>query len=744
MGNTLQEFLVSLGFTIDQNSLSNFVGGLESASVRIIAFGTTMAAVAGAVVASIHSIAEENKALGLLAQELGATTGAVDDFIDTADMLGISNETATDSLKHFAKNVADAGMGVGRAKLIFEKLDISVKNANGTMRSSTDVMADLQEKMQGMGRAQQLSVMERLGLDPKLLVMFNDAFGNTKHIGEELSKIDIATGFNLDTAIEESNKFSKSWKNTQVEVNLIKMLFSKMYETIAIHIMPKVRESVESFGKTVESARRLIMDNAQAIEGVLEPIINVILRIGTAFTILVGRAFAIIGAVLKPVFDMLVTVNKATDGWAGYIAAALVAWKMFNLGFLATPIGAIFALGVALLALYDDFETWKEGGISFINWGGTAGKVIFAVIGAIGTFATTLGVVKGVLLASTAIQTAYTAAVGIYTAVTTTATGATGIFGTALTVLRTAFGILSAVMMANPVMLIAGLFAVAAGLIIYNWDTVKEWFQSFMAWLNSYINFDEVGANITAFSTMVIDGFQNIFDIVRMAWDYITSFKIPTFDLKNMFKIPTLDFNNLFNGIDNVISSVTEKFNNFFTTLTGLFNGSIAPIDAFNATVGTIESVLSGIFNKVGELIVAFGNLFGIDLSGFVGAFSSAFDFITGLITGVMTAIMDVIGAVGKAASAISSITGIGDTLGKIGDVAINAVMGKSTPAVAQGQAGATNTNTANNNATNNVHQNTVINVNGSTDPKATAQAVQAQQSTVNAQVIRNMSPKVR
>lgn len=459
----LQEFLVKLGFAVDQNSLSGFVGGIESASMRIAAFGAAMTAVAAVVIKSVNDIANENRALGLLAQQLGSTTGAVDDFIDTADMLGISNETATNSLKTFAGNVSDAAMGIGRAKIVFEKLHVAVKDVTGAMRPATEVMADLQEKMQGMGRAQQIRIMEKLGLDPAMLAMFNDAFHDTKYIADELGKIDVAAGFNLDKAIDESNQFAQSWKHTQVELNLVKMLFSKMYEAIAVNMMPKIREGVEAFGKTVESARHLIMDNAKQIEAVLEPIIDVILRIGTAFVKLIGTAFSIISAVLKPVFDMMVNVNNATNGWAGYLAAALVAWKLFNLGFLLTPLGAIIGLSVAVLALIDDFQTWREGGDSLIDWGSTFGGVIFWVTSAI------VGLAASVVAVS-AITRTWAIVQGIINGV------------------MIAF---NAIMYANPIVLaIAAIVAliVAGVLLVKNWDVVKQWFSGFFGWFEDKWN----------------------------------------------------------------------------------------------------------------------------------------------------------------------------------------------------------------------------------------------------------------
>src|SRR5690606_22906754 len=50
------------------------------------------------------------------------------------------------------------------------------------------------------------------------------------------------------------------------------------------------------------------------------------------------------------------------------ILAVAAAWRFLNLAFLATPIGMILGLVLALGLLIDDFLTWKEGGDSLIDW----------------------------------------------------------------------------------------------------------------------------------------------------------------------------------------------------------------------------------------------------------------------------------------------------------------------------------------------------------------------------------------
>lgn len=50
------------------------------------------------------------------------------------------------------------------------------------------------------------------------------------------------------------------------------------------------------------------------------------------------------------------------------IGAILIAWRLLNAAFLKSPIGLITTLILAIGLLYDDYQTWKEGGKSLIDW----------------------------------------------------------------------------------------------------------------------------------------------------------------------------------------------------------------------------------------------------------------------------------------------------------------------------------------------------------------------------------------
>lgn len=467
---TIKEFLVGLGFKVDEAGLAKFSEGIASASLRVTALATAATAAAAGIVASVQHIASEYDQLDKLATQFRTTADAVDEFIDTAKILGLSDEKSIESLKNLDRAIVDTSMGMGRAKLVFEDLGIKVTDAAGKLKPTTEVMGELAEKFKDMERGKQLRIMERLGLDPALLKVFN---GDLAAISAELQEIDKAANFDFETAIVESKTFMKVWKEMSQEIEKWKMLFSKAFESVAVKLMPKFRAQIKSITDSMVAFRKKVMENMpKAIEAIM-PIINVIMRIAEAFIKIVARiasgAMTIIGWLLK--------LNDATGGWAGYILAAAAAWKYLNLSFLATPLGMLLSLAAVVALLIDDFLTFKEGGDSLIDWGSGFGIVMQGVTAALTGFLAYLALSKAAVVAMTIATNAWAAATAI----------ANGIMSAA----RIAVLLFNLVLYANPIMLVVAAVAalIAAGvLLIQNWDTVKAWFSSFFDWLLAGFN----------------------------------------------------------------------------------------------------------------------------------------------------------------------------------------------------------------------------------------------------------------
>ena len=128
------------------------------------------------------------------------------------------------------------------------------------------------------------------------------------------------------------------------------------------------------------------------IQNALEKFVQFVFKALEATSVLGNRLFDI----LSRVYDFFVQLDKATDGWSTIILGVIAAWKLLNLSFFATPLGLLITGFTALLALWDDFKTFKEGGQALINWGSETTKVIVGVTAAVLGLSAAIGTIAGV------------------------------------------------------------------------------------------------------------------------------------------------------------------------------------------------------------------------------------------------------------------------------------------------------------------------------------------------------------
>lgn len=458
--DTIKEFLVSLGFSINEAELAKFTNGIATASTRAAALGAATTAAAAAIVAGVSKVAAEFNQLDLLAQKYNTTASEIDDFVDSAEMVGIGGQAAENALESMNKVVGEAALGIGRGKIILEKLGIQAKDAAGKVRPVTEVMGDLQAKLATMDRGQAMAIMEKLGLDPQLLRMFNGELGNIQKITEEMATTDKSVGLDFDQAVQESKAFQASMISMKTEARLLWHWFTTLWESLAVKLMPKVRAGLERVGKTFESLRHKLQDNGKRIVDAISPILNTILRVGQAFIQFFARGIEVVNSVVGVAIGLWSKLQDITGGMAGKILLVVAAWKFLNLSFLKSPLGMIVALAAGALLLYDDFMTWKEGGESLIDWGGDFGTMILNTIGFIGSLVAAIAIVKGSMAA--------------YTLAMNAAKVATLLFN--LLFVATPFGLF-----------LVGIAALVAGgyMLVDNWKTVKNWFASFFGWFGA-------------------------------------------------------------------------------------------------------------------------------------------------------------------------------------------------------------------------------------------------------------------
>lgn len=212
---------------------------------------------------------------------------------------------------------------------------------------------------------------ENLGYEFKILA---PAINKALILKQEMMKAYAATGVNLRQVIQDSVKLNISLTKT-------KYAFDAIYKSVGSRFFGLLTKQSDLF-------RQKIYANMPKIQNTLEKLVKFIFKALEATTALGSRLWSI----LTRVYDFFVTLDKATDGWSTRILAVIAAWKLLNLSFLATPLGLLLTGFVALLALWDDFQTFMEGGQSLFNWG----KVLPIIEDITAAFESLWGVVKSV------------------------------------------------------------------------------------------------------------------------------------------------------------------------------------------------------------------------------------------------------------------------------------------------------------------------------------------------------------
>lgn len=269
-------------------------------------------------------------------------------------------------------------------------------------------------------------------------------------------------GINMVQAVQQSIKFNMSLAKTKFQLEGI-------VKSTAIKFLPMLTKQMDIF-------RTKVSANMPKILALLERFIKFIFKAFEGVVILGTRLWSMFGRL----WDILTTLDTATGGWSTKILALAAAWKILNLSFLASPLGLILVGLLAILALYDDFMTWKEGGESLFDWGSPAVQTIMGVVAAI------VGMVAIFKTAMIAMQAYRALMIGI--------TAITAAFKAVMAAVRIAM----LLGMLNPVGLVvaavAGLIALVT-LLIMKWDTIKKGIGGFFSGLGGKV-LDFVGGDV--------------------------------------------------------------------------------------------------------------------------------------------------------------------------------------------------------------------------------------------------------
>ncbi|SQZ56032.1 lytic transglycosylase catalytic [Escherichia coli] len=340
---TIKDFLVSLGFSVDDAGAKKFGSVLAGTTANVIKMGLAVEGAALSVVAFTAKIASGLDNLYWASQRTGATAQGIQSIGYAVSQVGGSVDAARSSLESLSRFIRNNPGAEG----FLNRLGVQTRDASGNMRDMAAIFTGVGQKLSSMPYYRANQYAQMLGIDENTLMAMRRGVGQFSAQYSEMVK---AIGFNADQAALSSNRFMTSLKSLG---EMVGMARDKIGSNLA-----------DGLAGQIDNLRKKIIENFPKIEVTITKVIKGILWLGE----IVGRvAFRIVDGV-GDIIEWWGKLDAETKTLIEVIGGLVVAMRILNSTFWMSPIGLITGLIVALGLLWEDYKTWKEGGNSLIDW----------------------------------------------------------------------------------------------------------------------------------------------------------------------------------------------------------------------------------------------------------------------------------------------------------------------------------------------------------------------------------------
>ncbi|EME0188569.1 lytic transglycosylase [Escherichia coli] len=341
---TIKDFLVSLGFDIDEAGASKFDSVLAGTTANAIKMGLAVEGAALTVVAFTAKIASGLDNLYWASQRTGATVQGIQSIGYAVSQVGGSVDAARSSLESLSRFVRNNPGAEG----FLNRLGVQTRDASGNMRDMAAIFTGVGQKLSSMPYYRANQYAQMLGIDENTLMAMRRGVGGFSGQYSAMAK---AIGFNADEAARSSNKFMTSLREFGAMAGMAR---DKIGSNLA-----------GGLAGSLDTLRRHILDNFPRIEQTLTKAIKGILALGD----IIGRLFFRLIEGTSSLITWWQSLDKQTRELISLFGALTIALRILNSTFWMSPIGLITAMAAGIALLWEDYKTWKEGGQSLIDWG---------------------------------------------------------------------------------------------------------------------------------------------------------------------------------------------------------------------------------------------------------------------------------------------------------------------------------------------------------------------------------------
>ncbi|HBX7330865.1 hypothetical protein [Klebsiella pneumoniae] len=340
---TLKDFLISLGFKVDEAGARKFDAVVAGTTLKAIELGVKVEAAALSVVAFTAKIASGLDDLYWASQRTGATVEGIKQIGYAVSQVGGSVDGARGSLENLARFMRNNPGAEG----FLNRLGVQTRDASGNMRDMATIFTGVGQRLSSMPYYRANQYAQMLGLDENTLMAMRRGIGQ---FSGEYTAMAKAIGYNADVAAVSSNKFMTSLRSFGLMAGMTR---DKIGSSLA-----------DGLAGSLDRLRRQILENFPKIEGAITGTVKGILWAGE----MVGRVIYRLIQLGQSISDWWDSLDKQSQQLIELIGALTAAWWMLNRAMLASPITWVLGLAAAIALLWEDYKTFREGGKSLIDW----------------------------------------------------------------------------------------------------------------------------------------------------------------------------------------------------------------------------------------------------------------------------------------------------------------------------------------------------------------------------------------
>lgn len=327
--DVIKEFLVGLGFKVDEKGLKTFTGGIDNATKAVTKLVTTLAGASLTVAAGVSAFASNLEGLYYAAQRTGAAADSLKAADYAARDLGASAGEVRSSLEGVARFLRDNPGGEG----FLQSLGVQTRDARGNIKDTADILVGLGQRLRSMPWYQAKQYASILGVDENTLrAIMNGEFG--RKLEENRKKL---AGAGLNQATRDAHQF-------MTELRGIGLQFETLGTQVQAELMHRLGPDLEKFSDWFEKNSPMIRDR-------IVDVTKALVEFGEESE-----------PYLKAIYKFFVDLDTATDGWSTKIIVVLGLMRALGLTSLVSGIlklaGAFLKLGRGI----GSAETAASGG----------------------------------------------------------------------------------------------------------------------------------------------------------------------------------------------------------------------------------------------------------------------------------------------------------------------------------------------------------------------------------------------